>query len=125
MSIVEYFGRKSRDAVDSYARRPVYRSWWFGIPLAICVVDTLYDIWILAEYWSKLTSDARFWLMFLGVTTTLALAMTYSQHRIVREADVTHKLGYRLSVTTIFIVSWLYFLLGIALHLIVHFVRHG
>jgi hypothetical protein len=125
MSIVDYFGRISREAVDSYHKRPVYRSWWFGIPLALCVIDTFYEIWILTGYWGHLTSDTRFWLIYLAAVTIFALVMTYRQHHAVREADIGDDLARRLAVTTVFIVSWSYVLLSIALHLILQFVKHG
>jgi hypothetical protein len=123
MSISDYF-RISREAADSYSRLPVYRSWWLGMPLALCVIDTFYEIWILAGYWGNLTSDTRFWLLFLVAVTSFTLIVAYSQHRAMREAGVSDNLKRRLSVTTVFIVSWAYFMLGITLHLILQFVKH-
>lgn len=124
MSIVDYFGRMNRESSGSDIPRPIYRSWWFGIPLALCVIDTVYEIWILARYWGHLPSDARFWFVFLAAVTTFTLIVAYSEHRAVREAG-SDKLTHRLSVTTVFVVSWSYFLLGITLHLILQFLRHG
>ena len=86
MSIVDYFVRIGRKPADSDSGLPVYRSWWFAIPLALCLIDTFYEIWILAEFWRHLTSDARFWLVFLAVITAFALIVAHSQYRAVRDA---------------------------------------
>jgi hypothetical protein len=125
MNIVEYFGRVSREAVDSYHRRPMYRSWWFAIPLAACVIDLSYELWILAGYWAHLTSDSRFWILLLVAMTVFPLVLTYGQRRAVRQMNVADDLARGLSVTTVSIAFLSYFVLGIALHLILQFVKHG
>ncbi len=125
MNIVEYFGHIGRESADSYHERPLYRSWWFAIPLALCAIDLSYELWILAGYWIHLTGDSRFWLLFLVAMTTFPLVIAFGQHRAVRGANVGGNLARGLSITTVVIVFQSYFVLGIALHLILQFVKHG